>query len=205
MTSEDTQPDLPAIPPEPEPSEFSESEEAREPRLRPRERRILQAIAVLCVVPLLLSVQWVDESNSVEKNLKPPEKVTTVQPGAIGELAGAKWKIMKRAAAQPLAIGGQQDSSGVTELRLSVGFRPENAAAAKAVGSGFAYRLVDDEGREWSATGTADGKAQVGVAMMVTITAKVPRSKADSLELEIEAPKTSRKKGDPLASLRFEH
>ena len=198
MTAEDTHPDLPAVP--------AEAPEAREPRMRPRDRRIIQCIALLCAVSTLLAVQWLDETNNVEKNLKPPEKVTTVPPGAIGEFLGARWKVVKREKARPPAIGAQQGSGDVTELRLSVGVRPGDAASAKTVGGyGFVYRLVDGDGHVWSATGTAGAKARAGVAMLVTVRAKVPRSKADSVELEIQAPKSARKKGAPLAWLRFEH
>ncbi|TDC56865.1 hypothetical protein E1281_06410 [Actinomadura sp. KC345] len=198
MTTEDTHPDLPVIPPE--------TEESREPRMRPRDRRIVQAIALLCAVSALLGVQWLDETNNVEKNLKPPEKVTTVPAGAIGEFLGARWKVMKREKAQPLATGAQKGAGDVTELRLSVGVRPGDAASAKTVGAyGLVYRLVDGDGRVWSATGTAGATARAGVAMLVTVRATVPRSKADSVELEIQAPKSARKKGEPLASLRFDH
>ena len=43
------------------------------------------------------------------------------------------------------------------------------------------------------------------LAMGITVRGTVPRSKADSLELEIRAPATSRKPGEPLPSLRFSH
>lgn len=213
MTSDDTRPDLPRVPPQferaPEPGQASESgrtEEGRESRLRPLDRRILQAIALLCAVPGILALHWVDETNNIEKNMKPPEKVTTVPPGKVGELVGARWVVMKRATAQPLSGRGRQGSNDVTELRLTVGVRPGDAASAKAVGSyGLAFRFVDDEGRSWTASKANRRDPQAGVAMALTVKGTVPRAMADSLELEIRAPKTSRKKGEPRLSLRFEH
>lgn len=214
MTAEDTSPDLfPPIPPEPgetargaaaEAADTDGAEEARESRLRPLDRRILQALALLCAVPVLLAVHWVDEVNNIEKNLKPPEKTVTVPPDGIGELVGARWKVMKRETARPLA-GGAEQQGDVTELRLAVGVRPGDAASAKAIGSyGLVYRLVDGEGREWSAAATTAGRQpRAGVASLITVKGTVPRAKAESLELEIQAPKTSRQEGEPLLSLRF--
>jgi hypothetical protein len=170
-------------------------------RMRPRDRRVVQAMALVCAVSAILVVQWADEANSVKKNLKPPEKVTTVPEGQIGELAGAKWKIYGRQKAEPLRKTGD-----VTELRLQLAVRPSDAASAKAVGSyGLSYRLYDGDGHQWSATGLSRSQARAGVAMGITVRGTVPRSKADSLELEIRAPATSRKPGEPLPSLRFSH
>ncbi|TMQ98315.1 hypothetical protein ETD83_19355 [Actinomadura soli] len=177
--------------------------EERPERLRPRDRRVLQALALLCAVPAVLVLHWVDATNGIEKNLKPPEKVTSVRPGQIGELIGAQWKVVGRRQAPPLA---RDDANDVVDLRVAVAVRPRDAAGAKSVASyGIVYRLVDDEGREWSALAIPEGTPRAGVAMRVIVKGTVPRTKADSLELVIQAPKTSRKAGDPLPSLRFEH
>lgn len=190
MTASETHPDGISLA---EPSEGS--------RIRPVDRRVIQAIALVCAVSALLAVQWADETHSVRKNLKPPEKVTTVPEGQIGELVGAKWKVYRRQKAEPLRRTGD-----VVELRLLLAVRPADAASAKAVGSyDLAYRLRDDEGREWSATGLRTGQPTAGVAMGITVKGTVPRSMADSLEREIRAPTTSRKPGSPLPSLRFSH
>ncbi|MFS2295151.1 MAG: hypothetical protein FWJ90_21040 [Actinomadura sp.] len=201
MTLDDTSPDLmPPIRPEPERRGGSV--------LRPLERRVLQAVALLCAVAALLTLHWLDEANNVEKNLKPPEKVVTVPPGGIGEFMGAKWKVMKRETARPLAGGAAQGTpqGDVVELRFWVGVRPEDAASAKAVGAyDVVYRFVDGEGREWSAMNAAGGREfQAGVPALINLKGTVPRAKADSLELEIRAPRTYRKPGKPLLSLRFE-
>lgn len=202
MTALDTHPD-----PIPLPGTEPESEETGRSKLRPLDRRILQLLALVCVVPAILVLHWVDETNNMQKNLKPPEKVTTVPPGEIGELIGARWKVFGREKGRPRTSGSQQGGpNDVTELRLAVAVRPGDAASAKLVGSyGLVYRLHDDDGHEWSARASSEAKPRAGVAMRITVTGTVPRTKADSLELEIRAPKTSRKKGDPLPSLRFEH
>ena len=200
MTLDDTSPDLmPPIRPEPKRRGGS--------GLRPHERRVLQAVALLCAVSALLSLHWLDEANNVEKNLKPPEKVVTVPPNEIGEFMGARWKVMKRETARPLAGGSAQGPAqgDVVELRFWVGVRPGDAASAKAVGSyGVAYRFVDGEGREWSATAAGGREFQAGVPALINLRGTVPRAKADSRELGIRAPRTDRKPGEPLLSLRFE-
>lgn len=114
---------------------------------------------------------------------------------------------MKRETARPLAGGSAQGPAqgDVVELRFWVGVRPGDAASAKAVGSyGVAYRFVDGEGREWSATAAGGREFQAGVPALINLRGTVPRAKADSLELEIRAPRTDRKPGEPLLSLRFE-
>ncbi|TDD80517.1 hypothetical protein E1293_20610 [Actinomadura darangshiensis] len=171
--------------------------------IRPRDRRIVEAIALVCAVSALLVLQWKDEDGNVRKNLKPPEKVTTVAEGQIGELVGAQWKIYGRATGEPLGAKPQGD---VTELRLKLAVRPSDAASAKAVGSyGLGFRLHDGDGHEWSATALKTGEPRAGVAMGFTVRGTVPRAKADELELEIQAPKTARKPGGAQPSLRFSH
>lgn len=190
MTTTDTRPDGIPLPGRP-----------RRPGIRPRDRRVVEAIALLCVVSTLLVLQWKDETNNVQKNLKPPEKVTTVPEGRIGELVGAQWKIYGREKGEPLGARTQGD---VTELRLKLAVRPSDAASAKAVGSyGLGFRLHDDDGHEWSATAVKAGEPRAGVAMGFTVKGTVPRAKADELELEIRAPKTARKPGAAQPSLRF--
>ncbi|WUH98147.1 hypothetical protein OHR68_32285 [Spirillospora sp. NBC_00431] len=206
MTAAETRPQ-PIIPPEPGAGTAgpgtSGDEPEREQRMRPLDRRVLQAIALLCVIPAILVLHWADETNNIQKNLKPPEKVTSVQPGQIGELIGAQWKVIGRQNARPLK---NDETNDVTDLRIDVAVRPRDAASAKLVGSyGVVYRFVDDDGREWSALGLRVGTPTAGVAMRLTVKGTVPRTKADSLELVIQAPKTARKDArDPLPSLRFE-
>ena len=176
-------------------------EPRRKEGMRPLERRLIQAVVLVCAVPGFLVLQWTDERKNVEGNLKPPEKVTTVPAGKIGEFAGAHWKLIGRKAGRPLTSA---EGGDVAELQLSVAVRPETAASAKTVGSyGLTYQLFDDSGREWSALGTRRWEPRAGVPMLITVRGTVPRAKADSVELQIQQPKAERKKGAPLASLRF--
>ncbi|MEU5991307.1 hypothetical protein ABZ806_20255 [Spirillospora sp. NPDC047418] len=187
MTASDTRPDGIPLP--------------GRPGIRPRDRRIVQAIALVCATAAMLAIPWADETGTVRKFLKPPEKVTTVPEGQIGELAGAQWKVFDRKVAEPLGGKGQGD---IVELRLAVAVRPSDAAAAKAVGSyGLQYRLHDDDGHAWFASGVRTTEPKAGVALRITVKGTVPRAKADALELRIQAPKETRKPEDPLASLRF--
>ena len=199
MTVEDTAPDLiPPIPPE-------EPKDGKRSGLRPRERRILQILALVCLVPTLLSLQWLDETRGIEKGLKPPEKVVTARRDAVADFLGARWKALKYETAQPLA--GGPDQGEVTELRVWVGVRPDTPEAAKTVGSyGLVFRFADDDGHRWSAAGTTTvgNPPRAGSASLISVRGTVPRSKAESLELEIQQPKESRKQGRPLLWLRFE-
>ncbi|NVI92446.1 hypothetical protein [Actinomadura sp. BRA 177] len=75
MTASDTQPDGIPLP--------------GRPGMRPRDRRIVQAIALMCAMAAMLVLPWADETENVKKSLKPPEKITTVPEGQIGDLVGA--------------------------------------------------------------------------------------------------------------------
>ena len=187
-----TNPDLPAIP-----------SRAR-PRLRPRDRRIVQALALTALLPALLVLKWTDETNSVHKNLKPPEKVTDVPRGATGTLAGARWKAIARQATAPLSFGTKPKDDTVTQLQVVLAVRPDDAAAAKTIGSyGIVYTFTDGGGRSWSATGLAAGTLRAGTVGRITVRGTVPRTMAAALALRVQAPKASRKQGRPLPSLRF--
>ncbi|GAA1807369.1 hypothetical protein [Actinomadura chokoriensis] len=187
MTASDTRPDGIPLP--------------GRPGMRPRDRRIVQAIALVCAMAAMLAIPWADETSTIRKSLKPPEKVTTVPEGRIGELVGAKWKVYDRRVTEPLT---GKDQGDVVELRLAVAVRPSDAASAKAVGSyGLQYRLQDGDGRAWSANGIRTEEPKAGVATRITVRGTVPRAKADALELRIQAPKETRKPEDPLPSLRF--
>lgn len=172
-------------------------------RMRPRDRRIVQALAVAVLLPAFLVLKWVDQSDGAQQNLKPPEKVTSVAHGAVGHLADAQWKVVSRGTEAPLGSGDRQDGDA-TELQVVLAVRPETAAAAKTIGSyGVGYFFEDGDGRTWSAGGIAAGTPRQGVAGKLTVKGTVPRSEAAALALVVKAPKASRKKGKPLPSLRF--
>jgi hypothetical protein len=187
-----TNPDLPPVRPR-----------AR-PRLRPRDRRIVQALALTALLPAFLVLKWMDETDSVQKNLKPPEKVMDVPHGGTGTLAGAQWKVVGRQATAPPSFGTKPKDDTVAELQVVLAVRPDDAAAAKTIGSyGFVYTFTDGGGRSWSATGLAAGTLRPGAAGRLTVRGTVPRAVAEALALRVQAPKASRKQGTPLPSLRF--
>jgi hypothetical protein len=187
---QETNPDLPRV--------------TRRPRIRPRDRRIVQAIALATLLPAFLGLKWMDEADSVQKNLKPPEKVTTVPHGQTGTLADAQWKVVARQARAPIAAGTGPQDDGTTELQVVLAVRPADAAAAKTIGSyGITYFFTDGDGRMWSATGLAAGTPRAGAPARLTVRSTVPRTKAAELALLVKAPKASRRPGRPLPSLRF--
>jgi hypothetical protein len=174
------------------------------PRLGPRDRRIIQALALAALLPAFLVLKWMDETDSVQKNLKPPEKVTDVPHGATGTLMGAQWKVVARQATAPPSFGAKPRDDTVTELQVVLAVRPGDAAAAKAIGSyGVGYTFTDGDGRSWSATGLAAGTARPGAVSRLTVRGTVPRTVAAALALRVQAPKAARKPGTPLPSLRF--
>ncbi|QXJ23946.1 hypothetical protein AGRA3207_005180 [Actinomadura graeca] len=199
-------------PPEADPQEPGRSEPAPPgtgpSRMRPRDRRVVQAIALATLLPVLLVVRWVDETHGVHANLKPEEKATTVPRGETGVLGGAQWRVVDRRTAAPLTAGspaGASRGQDVVELRLTLAVRPLDAAGAKTVGSyGIVYRLREDGGgeRAWSATGLMTGAPRPGVAARLTVRGTVPRAMAGSLVLEVRPPAYPRGKG-PLPLLRF--
>ncbi|MBO2460253.1 hypothetical protein [Actinomadura violacea] len=194
-----TNPDLPVIPPHPP------RRQRQRQGIRPRDRRIVQAFALTALIPALLVLKWKDETNSVQKSMKPPEKVTDVPQGATGTLAGAQWKVVGRQTVAPLPLGGAKPKDDtVTQLQVVLAVRPDDAAAAKAIGSyGIVYTFTDGDGRSWSATGLTTGTARPGAVARLTVKGTVPRTRAAALALRVQAPKASRKPGKPLPSLRF--
>ncbi|MWA04520.1 hypothetical protein F8568_029905 [Actinomadura sp. LD22] len=192
---ERTNPDLPPIPPR---------TSRTRPRLRPRDRRVIQALALTALLPAFLVLKWTDETDSVQKSLKPPEKVTDVPQGATGTLMGAQWKVVARQATAPPSFGTKPKDDTVTQLQVVLAVRPGDAAAAKAIGSyGVGYTFTDGGGRSWSATGLVAGTPRAGTAGRLTVRGTVPRTLAAALALKVQAPKASRKPGTPLPSLRF--
>ncbi|KAB2347809.1 hypothetical protein [Actinomadura rudentiformis] len=187
--------------PDPRQDERAEGDEGEEtpPRrewLRGGERRFIEVIVLVCLASLLLGLRWVDSKDAVRKTFQPPEQVTSVARGAPGVLADIEWRVTGRTAGRAL---GERDPE-VAELRLTLTARPLNAAGMKAIrGYGISYRVLDAEGREWDATGLP----RPGAPYQVTVRATVPRSKADSLTLEVLAPRDVERRGAPRPSLRF--
>ncbi|QKG24686.1 hypothetical protein [Actinomadura verrucosospora] len=201
-----TNPDLPVIPPRPPQQQRQQQQQQprQRQRIRPRDRRIVQAFALTALIPALLVLKWTDETNSVQKSMKPPEKVTDVPQGATGTLAGAQWKVIGRQTVDPPAFGTGPKDATATQLQVVLAVRPDDEAAAKAIGSyGVVYTFTDGDGRSWSATGLTTGTARPGAVARLTVKGTVPRTRAAVLALRVQAPKASRKPGTPLPSLRF--
>ncbi|MFG2006566.1 hypothetical protein ACGFNU_46215 [Spirillospora sp. NPDC048911] len=177
----------------------NESEQETPPRrewLRSGERRFIEVIALVCLASLLLGFHWVESHDEVRKVFEPPEKVTSVARGAPGVLAGIEWRVTGRTVDPPLTGADPE----VAQLRLTLAARPLDAAGAKAIkGYGIGYRVRDSEGHWWDASGLP----RASTPNQITVRATVPRSKADSVTLEILAPREPEKRGAPRPSLRF--
>ncbi|MGI5166767.1 hypothetical protein ACQEU3_20685 [Spirillospora sp. CA-253888] len=169
-----------------------------EPLMTPRDRRVIQAVALVSLVPLLLVVQWVDRSGGARRLGPPQERAVDVPRGGAGELAGAQWRQVDRLASNRPPLGGPADAA---EMRVVLAVRPRTEGAVKTVSYGTTYRLRDAEGHVWSATGTAAPR-RPGAPIQITVRAVVPRAKLRSLILEIRPPAHPPPKG-PRPLLRF--
>ncbi|MQY04462.1 hypothetical protein [Actinomadura macrotermitis] len=168
---------------------------AREPRLRPRDRRIAEAIALLTLLPVVPVLAWADQTANVHRSLAPLEKPVIVSRGGEGELAGVRWRVRGRTTGPGLG-------DGVAALRIVLLARPADAAAARSIGAyGTLYRLRDGQGHVWNGTALA-APAKPGAPVQVTVQATLPRAAADAVALEILPPRSQARKG-ALPSLRF--
>ncbi|WP_157431307.1 hypothetical protein [Actinomadura hibisca] len=169
-----------------------------EPVMTPRDRRVIQAVALASLVTLLLVLHWADESKSAQRLAPPQEKAIDVPKGDAGELAGAQWWQVNRLASKQPPAGGPADAA---EMHVILSVRPKTATAAKTVSYGTTYKLRDTEGHVWSATGTAAPQTP-GTPIRITVRAVVPRAKLRSLTLEVRPPADPARKG-PRPLLRF--
>ncbi|MEW2358898.1 hypothetical protein [Spirillospora sp. NPDC029432] len=177
-------------------------EEAEERRqvLSPRDRRVLEAIALITLVPVLLSLRWIVDDNLADRVAQDrPEKVTTVPRGTVATWNDVRWRLYAQSVAGPPLGQGPE----VAELRLAVAVKPMNDAGAKLLTSyGLGYRVTDAEGHVWTGRGSTLTPPRPGAATKLTVTVALPRSKANSVALEVRPPEQPRQKG-PLPLLRF--
>ncbi|MEU6036195.1 hypothetical protein ABZ801_12375 [Actinomadura sp. NPDC047616] len=177
------------------------SEDTAEPRrrVRPGDRRFLEAMALVTLLPALVGLHWLDDTRNIQQRLERPEKPTVVAKGGVGTLAGTRWLFVRRTVTKaPL-----NPDPDVAEVRMVVAIRPLTPAGAKAVTSyGMTYRLRDAEGRFWSATALPSSPPRAGATALLTVRGVLPRAKAGTVTLEVRPPATSQPKG-PLPSLRF--
>ncbi|MFB4317492.1 hypothetical protein [Actinomadura sp. 21ATH] len=177
----------------------AETEERRQV-LSPRDRRVLEAIALITLIPVLLSLRWIVDDDLADKVTRDrPEKVTTVPRGTIATWNNVRWRLYAQSVAGPPLGQGPE----VAELRLAVAVKPMNDAGAKLLTSyGLGYRVTDSEGHVWSGRGSTLTQPRPGAATRLTVTVALPRSKANSVALEVRPPEHSQPKG-PLPLLRF--
>lgn len=168
-------------------------------RMRPADRRFLQAMALVTLLPALVGLHWLDDTRTIQQRLERPEKPTTVAKDKVGVLADTRWLFVRRTVAQaPL-----NPDPNVAEVRMVVAIKPLTEAGAKTVGSfGMSYRLRDDEGHIWSATALPSSTPRAGAITLLTVRGVLPRAKAQTATLEVRPPTTYRPK-EPLPSLRF--
>ncbi|GAA2615508.1 hypothetical protein SMC26_25075 [Actinomadura fulvescens] len=184
--------------PDPRQDEGDQGEQTSPRRewLRGGERRFIEVIVLVCLASLLLSLRWVESQDTVRKAFEPPDKVTSVAGGGSGVLADIEWRVTNRTVGQ--ALGGKDPE--VAELRLTLIARPLGPAGMKTIkGFGIGYRLRDPDDRVWDAAGMARPNAPY----QITVRATVPRSKAGSLSLEVQAPRDLKQRGAPRPLLRF--
>lgn len=174
--------------------------EAERRAMRPRDRRILEAIALLTLVPTLLVLGWVGDITMAEKIADPPEKATVVPRDTTATWQNVRWRLYAQAVGGPPAGYG----SDAAELRLGLAMKPLNAAGVKLLTSfGLKYRLADSEGNVWTATGSTGEPPRAGRTRSITVRGALPRSKTGAVVLEVRAPVNPRPKG-PVPLLRFE-
>ncbi|GLZ14655.1 hypothetical protein Acsp04_48900 [Actinomadura sp. NBRC 104425] len=168
-------------------------------RMRPGDRRFLEAMALVTLLPALVGLHWLDDTRNIQQRLERPEKPTTVAKGKVGVLADTRWLFVRRTVARaPL-----NPDPDVAEVRMVVAIKPLTQAGAKTVGSfGMSYRLRDGEGHIWSATAVPSSTPRAGAIALLTVKGVLPRSKAQTVTLEVRPPTTYRPK-EPLPSLRF--
>jgi hypothetical protein len=171
--------------------------EERARSLRPRDRRFLETVALLTLLPVLLVLYWITDVDLAGKLADKPEKQTLVPRATVATWQNVKWRLYGQ------AVGGPPPGQGpeVAELRLAVAVRPLNAEGVKVL-TAIKYQVVDSEGHAWTALGVPATLPRAGIATKVTVRAVLPRSKTDSVLLEVRPPAYLHPNA-PLPSLRF--
>ncbi|MFI0350688.1 hypothetical protein [Actinomadura sp. 9N407] len=193
----------PAEPPKPpEPSEEDPFERTRPdptpvPVMGPRDRRFLECMALLTLLPILLVLRWNVDADLAAKVVDPPEKQTVVPRTTVATWRNVKWRLHGQAVGGPPP--GQEPEVAVLQLTLAV--KPLDDASAKGL-YGLKYSVADSEGHAWTASGSLATPPRGGIATKLTVKVALPRSKTDSVMLEIRPPRYLHPHG-PLPSLRF--
>lgn len=189
----------------------------RRRRLTARQRRSVEAAALVLLLPLALGVQWYDETNQIRKGLEPDETITVVARNKPATLAHARWVLRGRvndtggATSSDASDRSPTKPRDATTITLSLGVTTLDKQAAKeASTSNLRFRLVDRAGNEWTAQAeykVEDNYGQappVGKEVPVAVTGEVPRAAVSSLVLDVVQAGPYRPKG-PVHVLRFAH
>lgn len=172
-------------------------------RLPDGRRRAIEVCALICLVPALLAVRWIDDSH-LAASFQPRERVTVVPHGGTGAIGHSRWRVLGRDPRPPPAF---EPPPGSAPVALLVQVRALDAAGAKDA-MNAAYQVRDRAGHTWTAEGefpNAKGPAAGGTAV-ATVTANVPSSLVSEVVLEVLAvgPLGAPVKGS-VQVLRFAH
>ncbi|GAB3665676.1 hypothetical protein GCM10027589_30410 [Actinocorallia lasiicapitis] len=153
------------------------------PRMNPAKRRALELGALALLAVVLIEVRWWDDVRQVQQTIDRPERVTAVTDR--GDFAGASWTLTDKRVTE----------SGVVYRLLAV---PADQTAGDGL-IGVRYRVRGSS--LWSAAGDVWKKGAPGRPTVVTVTAGLPRERADTavLELLVQDPGGS----GPVPVLRF--
>jgi hypothetical protein len=158
----------------------------REPRLTRRQRRALEAGALVVLVPALLGVQWLDDTSHMSPGWKQQQDVAVVRRGGTGALGRSRWRLLGRDTHTPLKSG--TTPSGAVRLTLVLEVRALDAQGVKDA-KNAGYQVRDREGHIWSAFGefAGDHDLTTGATVRVTVTANVPEKVVSRIVLEVRS------------------
>jgi hypothetical protein len=195
----------PAGPPAGEPPDTGQAAPGeRRRRLSPAARRLVEAGALLILLPVTLGLHWYDDDHTLGHQLRRDEHVTTVARGASATLGHATWRMIGR---QQGGTGRLRSTTpGAEMLVLTLEMRPLDAQGVKdASGSGLAYRIRDREGHVWTGAAEVPEGLSAGRPVQVKVSAIVPTEKVTSVVLELLPTTVEVKPGTTVPVLRFAH
>jgi hypothetical protein len=175
----------------------------RTPRLSRRQRRTVEACALLVLAPGLLAVRWIDDSHQAVQ-WQPDERVTVVRRGATGTLEHVRLRLVGRDATG--ALKTRTTPAGAARVALVLEVRALDAQGAKDA-KYIGYALRDRSGHVWMALGLPEGDRDpvVGAPARVTVSATLPERLLSSVVLEARQGSPARKGTGPVQVLRFAH
>jgi hypothetical protein len=176
----------------------------RRRRLSPTARRLVEAGALLLLLPTTLGLHWYDDDQTLGRRLHRDEHITTVARGASGTLGHASWRMIGRQVGGAQGLRSSAAGTGVLVLALEV--RPLDAQGVKNTsGSRLTFRVRDREGHIWTGEGEVPDTLQVGRPARVRVSAIVPSGKVTSVVLELLPSTYQVQPGAVVPVLRFGH